>query len=197
MTYRRQIEDKFLRVMGFFTRQHFVRQNISYSVYLICSWPAPRRKNARFQLPPKPERLISKPKNELILQFCKIFRFKRAVSTIFPPYIMPHGTNEKNNYILPYPSFKKLESRMCSLGNHRLQIRENSHIGAKPSITDQKAEERRRVREARKKRRDKKKSACFGTSAWTPSWSHLSHSAKKERTKMGWLLQWRCSSTSS
>ena len=41
--------------------------------------------------------LISRPKNQLILQLRTIFRSDRAVSTFFPPYIMPKGSNERIN----------------------------------------------------------------------------------------------------
>ena len=39
--------------------------------------------------------LILSPKNELFLLFWTVFRSERAVSTIFPRYIMTNGTNER------------------------------------------------------------------------------------------------------
>ena len=43
--------------------------------------------------------------SRLILQFWTIFRSERAVSSFFPPYIMPKGSNERIIF-LRYPPFK-------------------------------------------------------------------------------------------
>ena len=52
----------------------------------------PRSQNAWFRPAPKPECQISRPKKTLFLHFWSVFRSERAVSTIFPSYIMPNGT---------------------------------------------------------------------------------------------------------